>query len=509
MNDINLPNSQNIKKIYFVGIKGVGMVGLALIAKQAGFSVVGSDVSEEFLTDSVLQKFGIHIDNGFDESYLDVFSQGNFGDMLVITTAAHNGLSNPQCVYAARRNVSILTHGQAVGYFMKGDLFQRKFDGISVLGCHGKTTISAFASYALAHVSLDPTYTVGTSEIFPAMYAGHFGNGDYFVAEADEFVSDVKIDNTVKFLYQFPKIAIVNNIDFDHPDVYKDLSEVIRTFKKFCLENILENGVLIANGDDKNVLEILSLIHTERKDVEVITYGEGEACIFTIKNFKEEGLGSVFEVYKKGELFGEFKLSIPGFYNAKNVLSVISLLDYLGISSGEIIEAIKDFKGTKRRQEEVGTTKSGMIVLDDYAHHPDEIEKTLMAIKRAFPNKKIIAMFQPHTITRTESLKNEFVNAFSSADEVIFLPIFTSKREGELDYSQLYKHIEDGFRKLGVSAVFLPDRRTETENSPYFSSQDRQPVIEYIQSHFGSEEYVLVTLGAGDIYKLSYDLVEK
>lgn len=509
MNDIRVPNPQNIKKIYFVGIKGVGMVGLALIAKQAGFAVAGSDVSEEFLTDSVLQKFEITIDDGFKESYIDDFSNGNFEDVLIIATAAHNGLSNPQCVYAALHNIPILTHGQAVGYFMKGDLFGRRFEGVSVLGCHGKTTISAMASFALTNANLDPTYTVGTSEIFPDMYAGHLGEGNYFVAEADEFISDVVKDRTVKFLYQYPKIGIVNNIDFDHPDVYKDLSEVISTFEKFCIENILENGVLIVNGDDANLASILNLVRTQRKDIQIITYGESKLCDFVIKNFKEEGLGSVFEVYKNGNLLGEFKLSIPGFYNAKNALSVIALLDYLGVKSSEIVNAIKGFKGTKRRQEEVGITKSGMTVLDDYAHHPDEIEKTLMAVKKAFPQKKIVALFQPHTISRTESLKNEFAHAFSSADNVIFLPIFTSKREGELDYTSLYKHIEDEFKMNGVSAVFISDTRSKKENSPYFSSQDRQPVVEYIESHFGGNEYVLVTLGAGDIYKIAYDLIVK
>lgn len=509
MKQVQVLDSNNIKKIYFVGIKGVGMVGLALIARQAGFEVAGSDVSEEFLTDKVLAEAKIRVDLGFDTSHIEEFIKSAEGKVLVITTAAHNGLLNPQCEYARAQNIPILTHGQAVGYFMQGDLFSRVFKGISILGCHGKTTISAMVSAALTKAELDPTYTVGTSEIFPGMLAGHYGLGEYFAAEADEFISDIALDKTVKFLYQHPKYAILNNIDFDHPDVYRNLEDVIEVFKKFSLENVLQNGVIFANGDDVNLQHILESVKKDRTDVSVVTYGENQKNTFSIQNFRENGLGSAFDVYLKGEFFENIQLSVPGFYNAKNSLAVVALLYEIGVSKDSIKASIAYFKGTKRRQEEIGNTSKGLLVIDDYAHHPDEIDKTLTAIKKAFPHKKLIAMFQPHTISRTESLKKEFAQAFSSSDTVIFLPIFTSKREGEMDYSHIYSEIQKAMQESGLEVVFMPDSRQkeDQEYSPYFLSSNRAPVVKYIEDHFNSEDFVLVTLGAGDIYKIAYDLV--
>ncbi len=508
MKTIEIAHPEKISKIYFVGIKGVGMVGLALIAKQAGFDVAGSDVSEEFLTDKVLSDAGIHVDIGFNETHLEDFLSTP-EDTLVITTAAHAGLLNPQCEYAKNHDIHVLTHGQAVGYFMQGDLFKKVFEGISVLGCHGKTTISAMVAAALTHIKLDPTYAVGTSEIFPGMLAGHYGLGTYFAAEADEFVSDTNLDRTVKFLYQYPKFAIMNNIDFDHPDVYENLQDVIRAFKTFALENIAKNGVLIANGDDVNIQAILSEVRKKREDITVITYGEDKTNTFSIQNFKEEGLGSSFDVYNNHGFLGHLSLQVPGFYNAKNSLSVVALLHHIGIKIHEIKDSIAFFEGTKRRQEKIGNTLNGAIVIDDYAHHPDEIEKTLQAVKKAYPSKKIVAIFQPHTISRTESLKKEFAKAFSAADKSIFLPIFTSKREGEIDYSRLYSGIEESMKKDGLDVFFVKDTRlaADQEYSPYFLSSNRVPVVKYLNGQYDSADFVLVTLGAGDIYKIAYDLV--
>lgn len=500
-----------VKSIYFIGIKGVGMAGLAIIAKEAGFLVKGSDISEEFLTDSVLSRHGISIDEGFDTLAIAAFAGSSPAEILVIATAAHDGLSNPQAQWAKEKNIPILTHGQAVGEFMDGGLLHREFKGISVLGCHGKTTVTAMTAIALREVSLDPTYTVGTSEIFPSGDAGHLGKSEFFVAEADEFVSDMKIDKTVKFLYQYPEWAIINNIDFDHPDVYADLEEVKSTFLKFCVDNIKEGGKLIINSDDENTMSILPELISQRKTLDIITYGEGKEADIVISDYKELGWGSTFNAARHGADLGQFSLSVPGYYNAKNSLGVIALLMALGIDLSNIKKAVSAFKGTKRRQEILGKTKGGAIVIDDYAHHPEEIEKTIGAIKKAYPGKNIIALFQPHTLSRTESLQHEFANAFVGTGNTIMLPIFTSKREGEVNYEALYKSIEQEMQKNGTHVVFMEDFRSgeELEFSPFFLDQNRAPVIKYIQDRYDTNEFVLVTLGAGDIYKLAYDMVDK
>lgn len=511
MTELKPEQFKAVRRIYFVGIKGVGMASLALIAKEAGFEVSGSDVSEEFITDTILKKHNIHIDEGFSKDALKEFILDRTNETMVITTAAHEGLQNPQCKYALENGISVLTHGQAVGLFMNGAIFNRDFQGISILGCHGKTTITAMVATALKSANLDPTYTVGTSEIFPLEDGGHFGKGKYFVAEADEFISDVKLDRTVKFFYQNPDFAIINNIDFDHPDIYKDLNEVKQKFLEFCLNNIKPNGKLIINGDDSNSQFLLEELEnsTKRQDIVIITYGEKETNTVRLLNFAEKGWGSEFEVIVKGKSLGIFTLSVPGLYNAKNSLSVISLMLNLGIEPRLIKEGIFKFLGTKRRQEKIGISKGGALVIDDYAHHPDEIKKTLSAIKKAFPEKKILCLFQPHTLSRTQSLWKEFSQSFKDADNVLFLPIFTSKREGETNYQELYDTIKGGMQEDGVNVEFLKDSREglELSSPPYFFKKNRLPVVEYIHPIFDNNSWVILTLGAGDLYKIGYDLV--
>ena len=237
------------KKIYFIGIKGVGMAGLAIMAKQAGFIVEGSDVKEEFITDKILKDEGIHIRIGFKKENPEDFYGLNPADSLFIATGAHDGFENPEAVWARSQNIKIISHGEAVGLFMSGKLFDRSdIEGISVSGTHGKTTISGMLSFLLQKLGADPSYTVGTSEITPLGAAGHYGSGKYFVAEADEYMAG-KLDPTPKFLYQKPRYLIINNIDFDHPDFYRDIDAVKHAFEEF-VSNLEEGATLIVNGDD-------------------------------------------------------------------------------------------------------------------------------------------------------------------------------------------------------------------------------------------------------------------
>ncbi|MBP9815450.1 MAG: UDP-N-acetylmuramate--L-alanine ligase [Candidatus Levybacteria bacterium] len=502
---------KKIRRIYFVGIKGVGMTALSLIAKEAGFMVQGSDVSEEFITDPILKRAGIVIDKGFKPEILENFIKDVYSESLVITTAAHGGLANPQSAYAKEKGVVVLTHGQALGLFMKGGIVGKKFIGISVLGCHGKTTIAAMCATAFSKLNLDPTYAVGTSEIFPLGNPGHFGKGKYFISEADEYISDMNYDRTVKFLYQNPQFAIINNIDFDHPDVYSDLNDVKLTFEKFCRENINHSGTLIANGDDQNVKGLIQSLSSQRPDLRVVTYGQDKTNNIYLENFYEENWESSFEIVQNGKNLGKFSLRVPGLHNAKNALSVAAILLELGFKIKDVQQALWEYKGGKRRQEYVGETQNGAIVVDDYAHHPDEIDKTLQAVKNAYRERKIVCVFQPHTLSRTKSLWQDFANSFSSANEVIFLPIFTSKREGEADYSDLYKSIKELMKKNGTVAKFFEDTRSSKDKDfpPFFYEKNRIFVIKYIHSHFDSSQWVIVTLGAGDLYRISYDLIKK
>lgn len=477
-----------MKKVYFIGIKGVGMASLAIIAKQAGIDVGGSDVKEEFITDSVLKKENIIPFVGFSPDNFDSFIEKIPPEKsLVITTSAHGGLAGIEALHASRRGYQVVTHGNAVGLFMRGKILNRNdLEGVSIAGSHGKTTITAMIATSLVKAGLDPSYTAGTSEIFPIGPAGHYGKGKYFIAEADEYVSDINNDRIPKILYQYPKYAVINNIDFDHPDYYKNITEVQDAFIKFTL-NIDHNGVLVINGDDDR---LKSLTKKSGSECHIITFGSNPINDYYITRFVQEDLKSYFSVESKNIYIGEFSLMVPGFHNAKNSLAVIALLMELGIPLSRIQSVLPLFKGTKRRMEFIGKNRYGSLVFDDYAHHPQEIKTTLSAVKSLYPRKKIICIFQPHTFSRTRVLFNDFLTSFQDADNVLLLPVFASARESKkesLEFEQLFDQIQSLHRNI----IFL---------------KRKEDVIEYVNNNYMDKNYVILTIGAGDVYKLGKEL---
>jgi len=476
-----------VNKIFFVGIKGVGMMPLSLIAKEAGFEVAGSDLAEEFITDEVLKSKEIKVYEGFEiEDIKSFFKRLPLDSCIVITTGAHSGYDNPQVVWAKNNNISILNQGQAVGIFMTGEPFKRELKGITVTGSHGKTTISAMLASAFSYLELDPSYSVGTSKIFPTGFSGHYGKGEIFIAEGDEYVGEPVYDRTPKIFYQKPNMAIINNIDFDHPDVYEDINDIKDTMLKF-INNMQNNGKVFLNSDDKNLMELKDKI---RKDLEVILYGKANSKyrIYEI----ESTLGSVKFKVNKDEIFlSDFKLSIPGVHNAHNALAVISVLDTFGIEISKIKESVSNYKGCKRRMELVGKTEGGLIVVDDYGHHPAEIRSTLEALKE-FYGKKLVCVFQSHTYSRTKEFLDDFSKSFSSVEELILLPIFRSQRDTESDIIS-NKEFSDPF-KHNLKKVYMANSIDDA--------------VAYIKMLDINEDFVIVTIGAGDVYKVGYKLIK-
>lgn len=472
-----------------MGIKGVGVAALAVIAKQAGAEVVGSDISEEFITDKILKSEGIDILEGFkEENVRDFFENSDLKSCLFIATGAHDGFENIESVTAKELGIKVVSHGEAVGMFMKGDILGHPYrDGISVAGAHGKTTVSSMIATVLSLGSYDPGFAIGTSEIFPIGVAAHFGLGDYFVAEADEYFAEKQFDPTPKFMYQDPSAILINNIDFDHPDVYKNIEEIKNAFAEFLTKS-QENGLLVVNGDDANIQDVLSKVSLKPK---TLTFGTDEKNDFVLSDFKQDGFSSIFSVNRNGMMVGDFSLQVAGYHNAKNATGVVALLMELGIPIEKIRRGLAAFKGVKRRMETIGRTKLGQIVIDDYAHHPEEIKKTLEAIKSAFPGAKITTIFQFHTFSRTKALFSDFISSFSSADEIVLLPTFASKRDESTneDYDQ---KIIDEFTKLNKRSILLPDEAS---------------VVEYISKNLSDPRSVIVTMGAGDVYKIAYKLV--
>lgn len=470
-----------LKSIHFVGIKGVGMTPLAIIAKQAGIRVTGSDLSDRFITDVSLEKEGIEIFEGFSKAHI------NTNLSLVITTGAHQGLDNVEVKEAKNLNIPVWTQGEAVGKFMDGGIFGRSFDGVSVSGSHGKTTTAAMVATILKENSLDPSFLIGTGSIQSLGSPGHYGKGKFFIAEADEYATEPKYDKTPKFLWQKPKIGVITNIEFDHPDIYPSMSEIRKAFVDFA-NNIKKDGALIACMDD---FETSGLIKGYKN--RVITFGFSKQADFNIERISIEEDRMFFWAASKGTMLGEFILNVTGEHNALNALCSLCVCLELGLSVEKIKKGLAAFKGTKRRAEFIGTLPSGATVYDDYAHHPTEIKKTLRAFRETYPNKKIVCIFQPHTYSRTKNLFEQFISSFSDADTVLLTDIYPSLRE-KADNTVSSKLIADNMSKLHKNVYYYPKL---------------EDVVKYLgQKEFG-KEFIILTMGAGDVYKVAESLVKK
>ena len=463
--------------IHFVGIKGVGMTPLAIIAKEAGFGVTGSDVAEEFITDEALRKAGIKPMSGFSADHIAKPD-------LVITTGAHNGFDNVEVKEAREKGIKIIAGGEAVGIFMNGKIFGKDYQGISVAGTHGKTTTAGMVATILKDNHLDPSYVIGTGDIGSLGAPGHFGQGKYFVAEADEYVTEPHYDKTPRFMWQFPRITIFTNIEFDHPDAYSSLDEIVKVFAKFA-KQLPDNGVLIACGDDHQIKQII-----KNQTGSVITYGFSAVNNYVIDKVSISGERMFFWVSAYGRSLGEFMLNVIGEHNALNALAAFIAGIEVGLPVEKAKASLLAFTGSKRRLEYIGDLVTGAKVYDDYAHHPTAVKKTLQALRKQYPNKKIVCLFQPHTFSRTKKLFNDFVGAFESADSLILVDIYPSMRES-FDQTISSSILGDAIKTKHKDVTYLP-KLSDLE--------------EYIKQKKFRSDTILVTMGAGDIYKISNNL---
>lgn len=426
------------KRIYFIGIKGVAMAALAIWAKESGKEVAGSDVEEEFPTEEELVAAGISIHTGFDDAHLLAFRPD-----LVIYTGAHGGKDNPQVVVSVKRHIQALPHGKALGAVMAG---KRQ---ISVAGSHGKTTTSAMIATILTQAGLDPSYAIGCGSIRGLGAAGHAGKGVWFVAEADEYVTDPGHDLTARFLWQKPEILVVTNIDFDHPDAYPNLAAVQQAFVTF---------------QQKQVGQKLTVINADDPASSVLASGENVVT---------------FGLSKK---LSELKLQVAGAHNMHNAAAAVAVCDAIGISWEVIKRGLERFGGTKRRFEKLGELR-GALIYDDYAHHPKEIEATIAAVRAWYPDRRLIVIFQPHTYSRTQVLLGDFAHALGMADEVLVTDIYASAREKKTD---------------AVSGQSLA-QETRQYNQKVRFAPDYDAVYSLLSQEIKRGD-VIVFMGAGDIY---------
>lgn len=446
------------------------MTALAILAQEMGKTVIGSDVAGAYPTENILNKYKIKCQAGFLSRNIQPDTD------LVVYTGAHQGSHNIEVLTALKKGIPAVSHGEALGMFMKGKY------GISVAGSHGKTTTSAMIAHILYKANLNPSFAIGCGEITGLGTPAHFGKGKYFVAEADEYVTDPTADNKPRFLWQYPEILVITNIDFDHPDVYADITQIQEAFIKLT-NNVKPAGFVVYNIDNPETRQILPKI--KRK---AVTFGTTKKADYYLKNVGCNNSQTVFTICNHGRELGNFSIRIPGFHNALNATAAVACLKSIGISTDDIMSGLSSFSGTKRRFELIGE-KNTKILYDDYAHHPAEIAATLEAAKLYYPYKKITVIFQPHTFSRTLSLLHQFGTSFMNADKVVICDIYASARE------QLSKDI---------SGKLLCREVLKHQKDVYYAPK-LSDVLEYLKAYSEAGD-LIITMGAGDIYSWIGDI---
>lgn len=446
--------------IHFIGIKGTGMSALAQITNKIENAVItGSDVSQRFFTDNILERAGIQVSE-FNPSNVEKAD-------LVVSSAAYDD-SHPEIIRAKELSIPVFSYPQYLGKLMA------KKTGISIAGTHGKTTTTAMVGKILLGTDLDPSVLVG-SDVPCIGGNAHAGSGEFFVAESCEYRRH--------FLNYSPEHLIITNIELDHPDYFKNLDDVISAFSQFAAKLPAHGNLIIWNEDPNR-----SLIETQAN---IITFGFREDADVRAVNTGYSNEGAAFEVVIKGNNIGRIHLAVSGEHNVLDALAAIALTSKLGIKNEDIIKSLSGFNGTKRRFERLGI-KNGAVIVDDYAHHPTEIRTTLDGARKSYPGRRIRAVFQPHTYSRTEKLLNDFSLAFNHADEVLVAEIFSSAREkkngaGSISSAQL----ADLIKEKGIDTKFFPTL---------------EDISFYLNETLGSDDLV-ITLGAGDVYKVGQHLV--
>ncbi len=387
---------RHTRLVHFVGIGGIGMSGIAEVLVNLGYSVRGSDMKPSDNTER-LSGLGCDVRIGHAERNVEG------ADVVVVSSAVKS--TNPEWQAAKRSNIPVIRRAE-----MLAELMRMKF-GVAVGGTHGKTTVTSMLAAVLAEGGLDPTVVVG-GKVNHLGTTAKLGQGPYLVAEADE--------SDGSFLHLNPTIAVVTNIDPEHLDHYKGgMAEIRQTFTDF-VNRIPFYGLAILCVDHDEVQAILP--HVERR---VTTYGLSPQAEFRARDLRFDGPKTSFELMRQGQSAGRFEVPMLGEHNVENALAVLTVAHELGVSDKAARRGLAGFDGVERRfsvRGEVG----GVMVVDDYGHHPAEIRATLKGARRAYPDRRVVAAFQPHRYSRTEALLDDFSTAFNDAEVVRIAPVFAA-----------------------------------------------------------------------------------
>lgn len=446
--------------IHFVGIGGIGMSGIAEVLKNMGFVVSGSDIASNSNTERLLS-IGINVFIGHRAENI------SNADVVVFTSAV--AADNPEILAARESRIPVISRGE-----MLSELMRLKY-AVAVAGSHGKTTTTSMIAEIVKTAGLDPTVLIG-GRLNSTDNNAALGKSNIMVAEADE--------SDKSFLMLYPSIAVITNIDYEHMDRYKDFNDVKDSFACFA-NRVPFYGCCVVCIDNNNVADIVPLIEKR-----LITYGIKAQADIRAANIVKDGFGISFDVLRAGTLLGRITLSLPGEHVVLNALAAIAAALEMSVSFPVIADALSRFGGVQRRMSK-RYEDNRFIVLDDYGHHPTEIATTLKAVREAVPGRKISVIFQPHRYSRTKNLMGEFAKCFMDADRLFITDIYAASEEplAGVDSQALIKEIKNyGFRDI----AYLP------KWEQFFDCIN----------DFGDGGDVIITFGAGNITKFSYEIAK-
>ncbi len=451
-------------KIYFIGIGGISMSGLAQILLNAGFSVAGSDMKESALTAKLAAEGA--------EIFCPQAAQNITDDIgaVVYTAAIHE--DNPELATARAAGLPLLSRAQFLGQLM-----ENYTESVAVAGTHGKTTTTSMLAHIFLSAQVDPTVSVGG--ILRAIDGNiRVGSSEYFVTEACEY--------TNSFLHFYPKYSVVLNVEAEHLDFFKDFQAVRRSFGDF-IRNTAPDGAVVLNGEIEDYEAL-----TEGLKAPVVTYGLDERFDYHAVNIVYDNYGCAsFTVVSEGKRPIPVCLRVPGKHNISNALAAYAVADRMGIAPEAILIGLSSYAGTDRRFQRKGSFR-GVTVIDDYAHHPTEIKATLLTAQD-YPHKRIVCAFQPHTYSRTKAFLDDFADALCLADVVVLADIYAARETDD----------------LGVSSRDIAGRLEEKDCEVFYvPTADGFEALEKFLSKKCIDGDLLITMGAGNILEVGEHLLE-
>ena len=451
---------ERVQRIHLIAVCGTGMGALACMLKDLGYVVTGSDQHVYPPMSTFLKEKGIFLSQGFRPENLA------YGpDLVVVGNAVSK--DNPEVVEMCRRGLHFCSMPQAVNTFAG-----RGKQTILVTGTHGKTTTSALIAWLLHSAGIGISFVIGG--ILANFSSNYFlGTGDYLVVEGDEY-DTAFFDKGPKFMHYDPIIAVLTSVEFDHADIFSDLDHIKKVFSTF-VSGLRNDATLVAFQHDSNVDDVIRAAHCN-----LYRYGS-EGGDWAIKPVRIDFPWTIFDVYKSRHIYGRFQTPMPGDHNLSNTLAAIAVADRLNIPKQTIQEAIQGFKGVKRRQEIRGT-KNGIVVIDDFAHHPTAVKKTIQAIKGYYSESRLVAVFEPRTNTSMRNIfQNVYTEAFDSADRVcIRKPALLKKIPSKERFSS--KQLVADLNKRGLDAAYF---------------ENTEGIIDFLVKETRSGDVILVMSNGG------------